>query len=110
MRHLRIARIEPQPTTASSPSTRRAVKGGESGPPFPQLFLSTFTAYGVNVYLTLGVALKIGSGINVEEMFMGYHAIGALSLPPPCRRPASQRIHILVSRPPLDACCLLAIR
>jgi len=55
-----------------------AVKGGESGPPFPQLFLSTFTAYGVNVYLTLGVALKIGSGINVEEMFMGYHAIGFL--------------------------------
>lgn len=53
------------------------VLGGESGAPFPQIFVSTFTQYGINVYQALAVIMKVKYGKDIASYFMGNDLIGA---------------------------------
>lgn len=45
------------------------VIGGEGGPPFPQLFLSTFPAYGINLYEAVVIFAKLGCGFDIKTFF-----------------------------------------
>ena len=51
--------------------------GGEAGPPFPHLFISTFTQYGINCYQALAVVMKVKYGKDIASYFMGNDLIGA---------------------------------
>ena len=51
--------------------------GGEAGPPFPTIFISTFTQYGINCYQALAVIMKVKYGKDIASYFMGNDLIGA---------------------------------
>jgi hypothetical protein len=55
------------------------LKGGEAGPPFPLIFVSTFSAYGVNVWHTASIVAKFGLGVDLLDVFMGSTAVGYLA-------------------------------
>ena len=55
-----------------------ATVGGESGAPFPVIFISTFPQYGIIVYECLGVLLKLSGGVDVDDYFFNSDIVGVL--------------------------------
>ena len=55
-----------------------ATQGPEVGTPFPQIFISTFPQYGILVYMSLSVLLKLKYDIDLKEKVGGSDWVGCV--------------------------------